>query len=199
MQTECTNLSNVVLSDDFLLVSVIDHGSRNAGTNHSFIRMNDGEGGHTDLQDDAFAGNSYVGKITNYKYRTFFLQPAYAGGFINDLSSSKTVIATACKYNEASALSSGDGDEVEGENGEFDFYFMSAFAGHTPTNGVYISPDAAGSTNIDGMASVWEAYKWDESHENRFEHPQIDDDSNSMSQQDGDTDDGINLADKLYL
>ncbi len=85
------------------------------------------------------------------------------------------------------------------ENGEFDFYFMSAFAGHTPTNGVYISPDAAGSTNIDGMASVWEAYKWDESHENRFEHPQIDDDSNSMSQQDGDTDDGINLADKLYL
>ena len=199
LQTECTNLSNVVLSDDFLLVSVIDHGSRNAGTNHSFIRMNDGEGGHTDLQDDAFAGNSYVGKITNYKYRTFFLQPAYAGGFINDLSSSKTVIATACKYNEASALSSGDGDEVEGENGEFDFYFMSAFAGHTPTNGVYISPDAAGSTNIDGMASVWEAYKWDESHENRFEHPQIDDDSNSMSQQDGDTDDGINLADKLYL
>jgi len=200
LQTVCTNLSNVVLSEDFLFVSLIDHGARNAGTNHSYIRMNDGQGGHTDLRDDTFAGNSYVGKITNYKYRAFFMQQTYAGGFINDLSSSKTAIATACRYNELSYLSSGDGDENQGENGEFDFYFMSAFASYTPTNDVYIdSDDGAGATNIANIISINEAYKWVEDHENRPEHTQMDDDGNSKSQQDGDNDDGNNLADAIYL
>ena len=197
LQVACTNLSLVVHSSDFLFISLIDHGTRNIETNHSYLRMNDGQGGHIDLQDDTFAGNSYVGKITDYKYRAFFMQQAYGGGFVNDLSNSKTVTATSCKYNELSYPTSGDGDENAGENGEFDFYFMSAFASHTPTNYVHIDPDDP--VGVTSMVSLYETYKWVKDHENRPEHPQIDDDGDSRSPQDGDNDDGYDLAYSLYL
>ena len=200
LQNVCTNLSGVVIDDAFLFVFTFDHGTRDGVLNHSYLRMNDGQGGHIDLRDDTFAGNSYIGKITNYRYRAFFMQQAYCGGFVNDLSNPRTVIAAACAYDEISHQTSGDGDEIAGENGEFNFYFMSAFASHTPTNYVYIDPDdGTGSRNAVNMASVYEAYKWVEDHESQTEHPQIDDDGDSLSQQDGDNDDGGNLADMLYL
>lgn len=197
LASECTDLWNIVLEEDFFFVYAFGPGYRNAVTNHSYLTLNDGEGGHTYLQDSTFAGATYIGKINSYRYRAFFLQPVYGGGFVNDLSNTKTVIATACAYDEGAYLTSGDGDENQGENGEFDFYFMSGLASQTPTNHVHIDADETGGET--SLISLYESYQWDVNNEDRPEHPQIDDDGNALSQQDGDHDDGENLADELYL
>ena len=196
LESICLGLSSFVQNTDFLFVFTFDHGDR-SGAN-SRLGMNDGAGFTAHIQDDELAGALYLGNI-NYKYRVIFMQQCFSGGFIDDLSNAKTTTATACRGDELALPATGDGDEVEDENGEFNFYFMSAFAGRTPTNGVHIDADNGGdSRDISNMISIYEAYKWEEDHENRAETPQWDDDGDGDSQQDGDFDEP-DLGERLYL
>ena len=214
LEIVCSDLSTTVDNTDFLFVFTFDHGFDNNG--HSQICMNDGQGGYELLQDNVLSGQTYLGGIS-YKYRAIFMQQCYSGGFIDDLSDSATAIATACQSDEIARETDGTGDENQRENGEFNFYFMSAFAGQTPTNSNHIDADIDDNyfISIDEAYDYvfeWDSYNPDGGHYQQHdsdddgvlddgwqEHPQIDDDGNGQSQQDGDNNDGGNIADKIFL
>jgi len=198
-------LADLVGDNDFFFIFTFDHGDTSGAPNynHSYLCMND-----QDIEDEDFADDDasphYVGRIKDYKYRVFFMQQCYCGGFIDDLSNSKTVTCTGGRFDEVTHECDDEDihgnyyeeDEIDGmaDHFEFNFYWMSAFRYFDP---VGRTVDADNDDDI--FISIYEAYKWAEDHESNPETPQIDDDGNGQSQQDGDNDDGDNIGDMIYL
>lgn len=108
LDTVCEEINNSITSTDFLFVWVLTHGAWD-GTHSLFGLWNLSTNKLDDtyatmLRDDEFAGdksdylgNKYLGDISNYARRVIILNPCDSGGFINDLSNSKTITMTSSK------------------------------------------------------------------------------------------------------
>jgi len=221
IQTVFTKLNGVMTNNDFLFVFTFDHGNYEDINENGHADLGESAMLHTqdgDIRDDDFA-SSYVGLIQHYSRRVFVMQQCFGGGFIDDLSNARTVILTASRGDEI-AWRADDNPNQENENvrgtvfnhGEFNYHFMSALRGVTP-QGNAVNADGNGN----GYVSIAEAFNyvffWDSINPNGgnyvnqdrdgdgkpdVEHPQLDDDGNGLSQQNGDNNDGA-FAGNTYL
>ena len=108
-----------------------------------------------------------------YANRAIFMQQCRSGGFIDNLSNSKTFISTACRADENAQPADTENETYGGQpysHGEYNYYITSAIAGATAT-GSSVNADE----NRNGKVSAREAHQWETSHESRAEHPQMND------------------------
>ncbi len=197
-----TDLSTVMTDNDLLFVFIFDHGSYVDQNSNGMADLGEpvilcAQNGN--IRDDDFSTN-YVGLVQHYARRVFVMQQCFSGGFVEDLSNPRTVIVTAARGDETAGRAD-DSPNQENENvagvsyhhGEFLYHFQSAMRGETPQGGV-IDAD----TDNNGYISIEEAYIHMDSNESGSETPQLDDDGNGQSQQDGDGDDGV-FAGNTYI
>lgn len=111
------DLSNMVTSNDHLLVFVIDHGSINSAGISQICLWGDSISA-PELSD--------MVKPIDAGYITFVLGQCYAGGFEKYLRADNRLILSACRENEMSF------GRPEGLYDEFVYQFTSALAGYTP-------------------------------------------------------------------
>ena len=211
VQSVFASLGSVMTDDDFLYVYTFDHGGFvDANGNghcdngeHATLCVQDGN-----IRDDDFAG-PYLGQIAHYWRRAIVMQQCHSGGFIDDLSNDRTVIATAAMSVELAGTCDqldANGNWSEGEwdvegvrlyyHGEFSFHIMSALRGVDP-RGNPVNADADGN----GRVSMLEAFNYAWSNDSRrtlhpdltpgwvdwdytaVEHPQYDDSGDGVSHQ----------------
>lgn len=148
--------------NDTLFVWTFDHG---AGGSPAYLCLMDGW-----YKDSDFA--TKLNAIPCAK-RYVFMQQCRSGGFIDNLTSTKTFISTACKSTENAYV----GNEYEVysgvtyTHGEYNYHIISALWGATPT-GAPINADSNGN----GKVSVREMHNWEVGHEDSTgETPQVDD------------------------
>ena len=158
--------------EDLLFVWTFDHGGP-SGT-HSTLGLMDGN-----MQDTTFA--SLVNQVP-HAYRVICMQQCFSGGFIDDLSSDKTVIITACAADEVAhrADSPAENEMVDGvtyHHGEFNYYLLAALTGETVT-GTPVNADANG----DGRVVMQEVFDHIQTHESRPETPQYDDGAENLGE-----------------
>lgn len=172
-----TDVAAVSDDNDFLYVWTFDHGGTSGGI-HATLGVMDGS-----IQDDDFAQN-YVGQVTSYIRRVFTMQQCHSGGFIDDLSNSKTVISTACSFSQVAYRA--DNRDSKGNyvnedesgmrhHGEYFFYYQSALHGATP-DGRTVNADANGN----GYVSIAEVYNFVWDNDSRPETPQYDDNGDGV-------------------
>ena len=149
-------LGNALTTDNNLFIYTMDHGG--IFGNNSYLCLWNNE----KLYDYEFA--SLLSNIDANSINICMGQ-CHSGGFIDNLSNSKYVIATACKYNEISySLYSGyDGYDA------FVYYWTAAVTGAYP-NGTTANAD----TNNDGYISMREAFNYAMSNDPANETPQFD-------------------------
>jgi hypothetical protein len=121
-----------------------------------------------------FAGSGYIGDISQYTWRAFVMKQCYSGAFVAPLSGPRTLIATACRADEQA-----HGGLDHPRYGEFSFYFSAALKGAEPdiVGGTPVDADV----NNDGRVSFVEAFNYAQSHDERPEHPQYDDNGDGIS------------------
>lgn len=148
-------LSNTLTTDNNLFIYTMDHGDI-LGNNCYLCLWNNEK-----LYDYEFA--SLLSNI-NANTINICMGQCHSGGFIDDLSNSKFVIATACNYNESSwPLFSGyDGYDA------FVYYWTAAVTGAYP-NGVTANADS----NNDGYISMREAFNYASTMDQENETPQF--------------------------
>ena len=148
-------LSNTLTSDNNLFIYTMDHGG--ISDNNSYICLWNNEV----LFDYEFA--SLLSNI-NANAINICMGQCHSGGFIDNLSNNKYVIATACKFNEVShSLYNGcDGYDA------FVYYWTAAVTGAYP-NGVAANADS----NSDGYISMREAFDFASTIDPEDETPQI--------------------------
>lgn len=148
-------LGNTLTTDNNLFIYTMDHGDISG--NNCYLCLWNNER----LYDYEFA--SLLSNI-NANSINICMGQCHSGGFIDNLSNSKYVIATACKYNEVSySLYSGyDGYDA------FVYYWTAAVTGAYP-NGETANAD----TNGDGYISMREAFNFANSMDNKPETPQF--------------------------
>ena len=148
-------LADILTTNNNLFVYTIDHGD--IDNNHSFICL----WGNEKLYDYEFAD---LLSHTNANSINICMGQCSSGGFIDDLSRSGYVIATACKQDESSwPLSSGhDGYDA------FVYYWTAAVTGAYP-DGTITNAD----TNDDGFVSMREAFNFAVSMDSESETPQF--------------------------
>jgi len=189
LQTVFTTLGNNMGDTDFLYIWTNDHGSDvdqngNPGpANNRYLCL-----WNQFIRDDTFADGNHLGQITQFMQISTLMKQCFSGGFIDDLSGNNRITMTS-----SNAAQSSWSADTEGFYGEFTFHFHSALQGVTP-DGTQVNAD----TNGNGYISMLEAYQFAVANDSRNEVPQLDDDGNGLSQQDGDNDDG-NLAMGAYL
>lgn len=149
------NLSSVMTSQDNLFLYVIDHGGTDDFNGTSYIWLWNGQKMYdyelASLLDD-FSVNSI----------NIVLGQCYSGGFIDNLSASNRVIATACTASQKSyACSNLIYDE-------FVFHWTSAVNESTPS-GNYVLSD----NNNDGFVSMREAFDYADYNDQKNETPQF--------------------------
>jgi hypothetical protein len=195
-------------NNDFLFIWTFDHGDRDYPEHelysHSYLCVWPQP---EKIKDTEFAGfepdesdYTYLGLIENYARRVFFMQQCFSGGFIEYLSNSKTIIATACMEIELAWRCDGldihgnpNNENVPNYHGEFNYYFMSALHGETPQN----DPINADIDIENGYISILEVFNFVWLHDSRrilgaefepctwqVEHPQYDDNGDGLSHQD---------------
>jgi hypothetical protein len=145
------SLSSTLTADDDLFIYTMDHGGRQ--NNNSYLCLWNNE----KIFDFEFA--SYLANI-HAKSINICMGQCYSGGFIDDLSNSKYVIATACKSNEFSYA-------LDYWYDAFVYYWTAAVAGAYP-NGTSANAD----TNNDGYISMREAFDFASYMDNANETPQ---------------------------
>lgn len=163
--------------DDLLFIWTFDHGCGPpciSGTNVVLCLMDE------DMQDTVFAG--LVNPIS-HAYRVVCMQQCHSGGFIDDLSSDRTTILTACTGTEHAhrADEMETVDEVTYHHGEFNYHLLSALNDQTVT-GTLVNADADGS----GFVTMKEVFDYIAANENQSETPQYDGGS-------------LDLGEKLHL
>ena len=132
-------LSNTLTTDNNLFIYTMDHGDLDG--NNSYLCLWNCER----LYDYEFA--SLLSNI-NANSINICMGQCHSGGFIDDLSNSKYVIATACKYNEVS-------NALNPYYDAFVYYWTAAVTGTYP-NGATANAD----TNGDGYISMREAFNF---------------------------------------
>ncbi|RKZ27520.1 hypothetical protein DRQ20_00165, partial [bacterium] len=139
------------------------------------------------IRDDVFA--NMINEITCHR-RVFWFQHDFSGGFVDNLEDGKTVILTACDYNEFAHIADdkrSDGSSyIENEewqpgdicyHGEFNFHVMNAV--RQTEIWPYDDPPPVPS-DLDGNrhTSMWEAFQWVKENDSRPETPQYSDPGN---------------------
>ena len=148
-------LSTTLTSDNNLFLYTMDHGGRSGNNSYLCLwnneRMYDYELANLLSNINANSINICMGQC-------------YSGGFIDNLSNTKYVIATACKDDEVSySLNSGyDGYDA------FVYYWTAGVTGAYP-NGTTANAD----TNNDGYISMREAFDFASSMDPKNETPQF--------------------------
>lgn len=165
LQAVCNHISTNGDPDDTLFVFSTDHG----GSDAAGIMLN--LWGESIYAND-FAGPTYLGAITQYRWRAFEMEQCFSGGFIGPLSGPRTVIATACASTELSYAMWPPPPYYD----EFCYYFNAALRGKEPNN-VVVNADYDG----DGRVSFMEAFNYAESHDTAPETPQYDDNADGIS------------------
>jgi hypothetical protein len=203
--------------DDFLFIWSSDHGNftdtngnevPDIGEPAKLVLWNE------EIEDSVFASNNYLGKITGYNKTIILMEQCFSGGFIGELSDSNIVTMTACSNIELS-WGCDNYPNTEGHYDEFIYHFQSALNWAIP-QGTHVDADTDNNGYISMLEAFNYAYDWDSwnpeaSHyiqhdvngdgipdDWAVEHPQLDDDGNGLSQQNGDYDDG-DLAKNIYL
>lgn len=143
-------LSNSLDENDNLFVFVTGHGG------YDVVEL----WHQTDLTSNEFA--SYLNSI-NAKTITVIMENCHSGSFIPALSGNNRVIMTACNASESSSGL----DEQLFQYNEFVYYWTAAMAGQYPS-GVLVNADS----DNDGHVSMYEAFLFAKTHDNRDEHPQ---------------------------
>lgn len=146
-------LSNTLTTENNLFIYTMDHGD--IYNNNSYLCLWNNER----LYDYEFA--SLLSNINAYSINICMGQ-CHSGGFIDDLSNNKYVIATACKYNEVS-------NALNYSYDAFVYYWTAAVTGAYP-NGITANAD----TNNDGYISMREAFNFAETNDSENETPQFD-------------------------
>jgi hypothetical protein len=144
LQEVCEYIADHGDCEDTLFVYLTDHGGRDASDSY----LTTWWGGGSDISSTAFAGPSYFGQITEYRWRAFELVQCFAGHFAQALSGPRTVIATGC------------GDESCWSTDWFSIFgvnFNAALKGSYPIGfGGAVNADTSG----DGKVSMLEAWNY---------------------------------------
>ena len=156
-------LSSILTNDNNLFIYTMDHGETSG--NHSYLCLWNGE----KLFDYEF-GNLL--STINANTINICMGQCKSGGFIDDLTNSKYVIATACKDDEDSHSLYDYG--CDGYDA-FVFYWTAAVTGEYP-DGSSVNADING----DGYVSMREAFEFANSHDTKNETPQFSYTSNSL-------------------
>ena len=115
--------------------------------------------------DFEFAGMAYLGQIDGEFTRRFILDFCHSGGFIDDLSMTDTVIATACEPYKNAYIDVAFGKI---EFSIFTYYYISALNFGDPS-GIKVNADANG----DKRCSLTEAFNWAAPRTTKFVSVQI--------------------------
>lgn len=146
-------LSSMLNSGDNLFIFTIDHGNQIYDKHTALCLWNNEQ-----LHDYEFA--SYINSINANKI-SICMGQCYSGGFLDNITSDRVVISTACNYNEQSfAMSNLLYDE-------YVYHWISAVAGENPS-GTIVNADL----NSDGRVSMNEAYFYAKTNDLQSETPQ---------------------------
>jgi hypothetical protein len=161
---DATNGIAKMKSNDTLFVWTFDHG---AGGNPAYLCLMDGW-----YKDIDFAAKL---NLIPCAKRYVFMQQCRSGGFIDDLTSTKTFISAACKSTENAYV--GNESEVYSGvryyHGEYNYHIIGSLWGATPS-GAAINADSNGNAKV----SVREMHNWESGHEDSSETPQFNDPGN---------------------
>ncbi|MGC4044141.1 MAG: C13 family peptidase [Armatimonas sp.] len=148
--------------NDTLFVWTFDHGG--GGMNATLSLRGGG------ITDTEFA--THLNAIP-YASRAIFMQQCHSGGFIDNLQNSKTVISTACRFDQSAYPTDTENENFGGKvynHGEYNYYIISALDRQTVT-GSFVNADK----NSNNLISAWEMHDWDRTHESSTETPVIND------------------------
>jgi hypothetical protein len=159
LATVFNSLSSTMNGYCNLFIYTTDHGGNDSSGNVKLFLWGEY------IWDYEFAGSNYLGKITSYQKEIIIMGQCYSGGFIDNLSSNKRIIETACTASEVSWSC-----DSEGFYEEFLFHFTSAVNWQMP-NGTLVDADI----NNDNYVSMWEAWYYGKNHDSQPEHPQYND------------------------
>ena len=147
---------------DTLFVWTFDHG---AGGSPAYLCLMDGW-----LVDTSFAAKL---NAIPYAKRAIFMQQCRSGGFIDNVSNSKTFVSTACRASENAHAADTENESYGGStyyHGEYNYHVICALSGLNPS-GAAVNADSDAS----GKVSALETHNWNVTHESRSEVPQMDD------------------------
>jgi len=159
--TVCNTIANdpSATDSDTLFVFCTDHGG---GGNPVCLYL---WGEH--MHPSTFADSSHIGKITKYSVRIFEMEQCYSGGFIPDLSASKTIIATAAN----STITSIGGYPFDPWCEDFNAAIKGSYHDGTAANA---------DANGDGKVSMLEAFNFAYDNKNPWDTPQYDDNGDGI-------------------
>ncbi|MFH0816797.1 MAG: FG-GAP-like repeat-containing protein [Methanobacteriota archaeon] len=160
-------LSNVMGPHDFLFTIVIGHSGDNQWGN-CVIKLWGGDSGET-IDEDEFAGSSYVGKLNNYERMVILMETCSSGRFIDELSSPKRIVYTSADSDEDAY----GVNTVADSKWFFNYNFRNALvplSGDITTGAISCNPSV--DINGNGIISLYEAYICGESAAIAWQTPQ---------------------------
>jgi|GEM_PF-6176274 len=196
IQSIFSTLGDVMSENDFLFVYHFHHGQfvDQDGDDHPDINEPSTIWIAAEYLTDVNFAN-YVDQVQHYGRRTFVLGACYSGGFIDNLENDRTIVVTACRYDEVSWVA--DDQDIDGNpideseprdlppnrdmdsyhHAEFLYHFQSALREITP-QGTAIGVD----TNGNGYISIIEAFNYAYAHHSsKTQHYIIGEDGNPYS------------------
>jgi hypothetical protein len=183
----CSHLTHVLTSEDMLIVYTFDHGGSH-GNNVSFLCLYD-----DNIDDTTFAR---LFDAIPYRYRIFWMQQCFSGGFIDNLENKSTIILTSTGADNvawrADDVEYPNGPQIPGfenqiyvnppdtfivNHGEWNTHLLTSFSGGWLPSLYYPDPVFRDSIdqNHDGRISLLETNNWILYRDSRPENPQFSD------------------------
>lgn len=182
----CSYLSRVLTSEDMLIVYTFDHGGTH-GNGVSFLCLYD-----SNIDDTTFAR---IFDAIPYRYRMFWMQQCFSGGFIDNLENFQTILLTASSAQNvawrADDVVYPNGPYIRGfenqlyynppdtfivNHGEWNTHLLTSFSGGYLPSLYYPDPIYRDSIdwNQDGKISAYETAVWAELRDSE-DDPQLSD------------------------